>query len=325
MHSTPTSRWKNRVTENRLFTLDEQNWLSMDKLETIRRFVRVAELGSFTRAADSLGLPKASVSNGVRQLEEHLGTRLLMRSTRRVTLTQDGLDMLERSRAILADIDALDGHYRQQPNAERGVLRVDMTTQFARHVLIPRLPEFLGRYPGISLELSSIDQPVDIIREGFDCVIRSGELADSSLVAQRLTLQRCRNYVSQCYIERKGLPTSIKDLPQHELIGYTTSLGVRDPGFEYVDGEGTTRLIEMPTPVTVNGTVAYLEACKAGLGIAQIPETRVCRNKLKDELIEVLPNHCAAPLPMNVVYASRRLQPRRLLVFIEWLREIVNE
>lgn len=295
----------------------------MDKIETIRRFIRVAELGSFTRAADSLGLPKASVSNGVRQLEDHLGTRLFMRSTRRVTLTQDGHHMLIRGRAILAEIDALDEHFRPDPANVQGMLRVDMTTQFARHVLIPRLPEFLARYPGITLELSSIDQPVDVIREGFDCVIRSGELVDSSLVARPLTRQLCRNYVSASYIARKGKPQTLGDLRQHDLIGYTTTLGVRDPGFEYVDDAGATQLIQMPIVVTVNGTVAYLEACRAGLGIAQIPETGICRQVLKDELIEVLPAYRATPLPMHVVYASREHQPRRLLVFIDWLREIV--
>ena len=144
----------------------------MDKIHAMQLFLRVAELESFSRAADTLGLPKGSVSRQIQALENHLGTQLLHRTTRRVQLTQDGMIYYERAKDLLSNLDELDGLFHHDPTSISGKLRVDMPVGVARNLVMPRLPAFLHQYPGLELELSSSDRLVDLIREGFDCVVR---------------------------------------------------------------------------------------------------------------------------------------------------------
>lgn len=158
----------------------------MDKIHAMQLFVRVAELESFSRAAESLTLPKGSVSRQIQALENRLGTQLLHRTTRRVSLTQDGMVYYERAKDLLTNLDELDGMFQHDPSTISGRLRVDMPVSVARNLVIPKLPAFLQQYPGIELELSSSDRLVDVIREGFDCVVRVGALKDSGLIARPL-------------------------------------------------------------------------------------------------------------------------------------------
>lgn len=158
----------------------------MDKIHAMQLFIRVAELESFSRAADTLGLPKGSVSRQIQALESHLGARLLHRTTRRVQLTQDGMVYYERARDLLSNLEELDGMFQLDPSSISGRLRVDMPVAVAKKLVIPQLPAFLQQYPGIELELSSSDRLVDVVREGFDCVVRVGTLKDSGLIARPL-------------------------------------------------------------------------------------------------------------------------------------------
>ena len=158
----------------------------MDKIYAMQLFVRVAELSSFSNAAESMGLPKGSVSRQIQALETELGTQLLHRTTRRVQLTQDSMVYYERAKDLLANIEELDGMFLHDPSSISGRLRVDMPVAVAKNLVIPRLPDFLQHYPGIELELSSSDRLVDVIREGFDCVVRVGTLKDSGLIARQL-------------------------------------------------------------------------------------------------------------------------------------------
>ena len=190
----------------------------MNQLDAMHVFVRVAELASFTRAADSLGLPKASASTAVQQLENLLGTRLLHRTTRKVQTTQDGQVFYERCKDLLADVDELQGMFRQAPQALRGRLRVDMPSGMAHSVVIPRLPEFLDLHPQLELELSSADRRVDLVREGFDCVVRVGTLGDSALIARPLGQFRVANCASPTYLQRYGVPRTLEDLATHRLV-----------------------------------------------------------------------------------------------------------
>ncbi len=148
----------------------------MDKIHAMQLFIRVAELESFSRAADTLGLPKGSVSRQIQALESHLGARLLHRTTRRVQLTQDGMVYYERAKDLLSNLEELDGMFQGDPSSISGRLRVDMPISVAKKLVIPKLPAFLQQYPGIEIELSSSDRLVDVVREGFDCVIRVGTL-----------------------------------------------------------------------------------------------------------------------------------------------------
>lgn len=294
-------------------------------LARLQAFVRVADVGSFTRAAAQLGLPKASVSAAVQRLEDQLGTRLLHRTTRRVQLTPDGQACLERCRDLLADVEELQQMFVPARAGLRGRLRVDMPLGTASHLVLPRLPEFLQAHPDIALELSSTDRRVDLVAEGFDCVLRVGTLADSSLVARPLGVYRLMNVASPAYVQRHGLPQALDDLDRHALVHYVPVLGGRSPGFEWVDDAGLPRWRPMAGALTVNNSEAYLGACLAGLGIIQAPATALRPRVARGELVELLPQHTAAPMPVSLLYAHRRHLPRRVQAFMQWIGEVMAE
>lgn len=298
----------------------------MRLLESMEIFARVAELGSFTAAADSLGLSRASVSSAVQQLEALLGTRLLHRTTRSVRTTQDGRVFYERGRDLLADLDELQNLFREDDARLQGRLRVDMPLPVARDVVIPRLPEFLRLHPGLEVELSSTDRFVDLVREGFDCVLRVGTLEDSSLIARPLGEYRMVSCASTEYLAERGTPRTLDDLSGHRLVHYVLNLGARPPGFEYLDSRqpGGELSLPMAGAVTVNNTEAYLEACIAGLGIIQVPEPGVRHLLESGELEEVLPQYPPAPMPVSLLYANRRHLPKRVQVFMAWMAEIMK-
>ena len=244
----------------------------MDKIHAMQLFIRVADLESFSRAAETLALPKGSVSRQIQALESHLGVRLLHRTTRRVQLTQDGMVYYERAKDLLSNLDELDGMFQHDPASISGRLRVDMPVGFAKKMVIPHLPTFLQQYPGIELELSSSDRLVDVIREGFDCVVRVGALKDSGLIARPLGKLTQINCASPDYLARFGYPQSLEDLADHALIHYASTLGARPPGFEVMI-DGAVRWVKTGGILTVNSTETYQAACIAGLGIIQVPRT----------------------------------------------------
>ncbi|PXW99433.1 DNA-binding transcriptional LysR family regulator [Sphaerotilus hippei] len=296
----------------------------MNQLEAMQIYVQVAELASFTQAATRLGLPRASVSGAVQWLEAHFGTRLLHRTTRRVRMTQDGQVCLERCQDLLADLDDLQTLFHTGPAALSGRLRVDMSLGIARHIVLPRLPEFLDAHPGLHLEISSTDRRVDPVREGFDCVLRVGVLADSSLIARPLGLHRQINLASPAYLARHGTPRTLDDLARHRLVHYLPTLGARPVGFEHVEIDtGEQRCLPMPGPVTVNNSEAYISACLAGLGLIQVPALGVQALVDAGQLVEVLPRHQAAPLPVSLLHAHRRHLPRRVQVFMAWVAQVM--
>ncbi|GAA5167522.1 LysR family transcriptional regulator [Viridibacterium curvum] len=297
----------------------------MEQLDAMQIFVRVAELASFTQAADSLGLPKASVSGAVQNLEARLGTRLLHRTTRRVQLTQDGQVFYERAKDLIVDMDELRNLFRQDQGQLRGRLRVDMPLRVARDFVIRRLPEFLAAHPELDVELSSTDRRVDLVREGFDCVLRVGALSDSSLVARPIGQYTMMNVVSPDYIATWGTPHTLADLAQHRLIHYVPVLGARSGGFEYTDDDGKTHHLAMAGALTVNNSDAYLAACLSGLGIAQVPEVGLDGLLEGGHLVPVLPAHRAPAMPIHLLYANRRHLPRRVQVFMAWLTQIMGE
>ncbi|WP_395489906.1 LysR family transcriptional regulator [Cedecea davisae] len=295
----------------------------MDKIHAMQLFVRVAELESFTRAADTLGLPKGSVSRQIQALESTLGTRLLHRTTRRVQLTQDGMVYYERCRDLLANLDELDGLFQSDPASISGRLRVDMPVTLARGLIIPKLPGFLQQYPGIELELSSSDRMVDVVREGFDCVVRVGQLKDSGLVARPIGKFTMINCASPDYLSRFGYPENLDDLASHALVHYAQNLGSRPQGFE-VWLDKTTQWVKTGGLITVNSTETYQAACVAGLGIIQVPRVGVKAQLKNGSLVEILPQYRAEPMPISLLYPHRRNLSRRVHLFMEWLTEILK-
>ena len=298
----------------------------MDQLEAMRIFARVAELASFTRAAESLGIPKASASTTVAALETELGARLLHRTTRRVELTQDGRVFYDRCKDLLADVDELHSLFEQTPAALSGRLRVDMPASMARDYIVPALPEFLRGHPKLTIELSSTDRLVDLVREGFDCVLRVGNLADSALIARPLGSYTIASCASPDYLQRQGKPRRIEDLQAqgHQLIHYSTHFGARPFGYEYWDGERY-RTLQLGGALTVNSAEAYEAACLSGLGIIQAPLSGRLREHIKaGRLQEILPKQRAEPMPVNLLYVHRRHLPKRVQVFMNWVAQVLQ-
>lgn len=292
----------------------------MRTIEGMQIFVRVAELSSFTQAAEQLSLPKARVSTAVQQLESELGTRLLHRTTRRVQLTQDGQAFYERSKDVLADMDELQTMFQHGVQSLRGRLRVDMPTLIARDQIVPRLPQFLAEHPHIDIELSSTDRRVDLVREGFDCVLRVGPLLDSGLVARPLGELKQINCASPAYLQQHGTPTTLDDLAAHRMVHYVPTLGAKPSGWEY-QAQGRTHTVAMAGALTVNSTEAYQAACLAGLGLIQAPAAGVQSLIERGLFVEVMPQHRAPSLPVSLLYANRRNLPKRVQVFMAWVAQ----
>ncbi|MBX3604219.1 MAG: LysR family transcriptional regulator [Piscinibacter sp.] len=292
-------------------------------LHALAVFARVAELASFTRAAEQLGLPKARTSTAVRQLEQQLGTQLLQRTTRSVRLTPDGEQFYARCKELLTEADELASLFRQSPAELRGRLRLDMPTALARNLVLPRLPEFLAAHPLVALEISSTDRQVDLVHEGFDCVVRVGRLRDSELIARPLGHYRMVNCASPDYLARFGTPRSLEDLDRHWLIHYAPTLGGQVAGFEYLDGAHE-RHRPMAGPVTVNNADAYQAACLAGLGLIQVPAAGVRALLVEGRLVEVLGAHVPAPMPVSLLYAHRHHVPARLQALLAWLAALIT-
>lgn len=296
----------------------------MNKIDAMHAFVRVAELSSFTLAAQSLGISKANISGLIQSLEEWLGTRLFHRTTRKVHLTEDGQAFYERCKDLLADMEELETIFQHGPEQVSGRLRVDMTTGMAKNIIIPRLPEFLNKHPKLEVQLSSTDRKVDLVREGFDCVVRVGTLNDSSLIARSLGKLKLINCASPTYLKTYGIPETLDDLARHQLIHYVPIFGAKSSGWEYWDGTANTS-INMSGALTVNNGEAYEAACLAGLGLIQAPEIAVRHHIQQGRLVDVLPGYLAAPMPISLLYANRRHLSKRIRVFMDWVAEVFRQ
>jgi DNA-binding transcriptional LysR family regulator len=296
----------------------------MNTIEAMHIFVRVAELASFTRAADTLGLPKATASTAVQQLEASVGARLLHRTTRKVELTQDGRAFYERCKDLLSDMDELQTMFQRAPQALSGRLRVAMSSGIARHFVLPRLAAWLQSHPRIELELSSTDRRVDLVREGFDCTVRVGNLTDSSLVARPLGAFAIGNYASRAYLEHYGVPRTIDDLADHRLIHFVGTLGGKSEGFEYPDGKGGYANLAMAGALTVNNADAYQAACIAGLGIIQAPCIGIDHLLASGALVEILTDLVSEPMPVTLLYPHRRNLSARTQAFMNWMADVLT-
>jgi DNA-binding transcriptional LysR family regulator len=293
------------------------------ELEQLRIFARVAGLESFTRAADQLGLAKGRVSTAVQQLEAQVGARLLQRTTRRVQLTPDGDQFLERCKELIADAEQLQAMFQPAASGLRGRLRIDLPNALARDLIIPRLPEFLSAHPLLEVGISTTDRRVDLVQEGFDCVLRVGALADSELVARPLGAMRMRNVASSAYLRTHGTPTTLADLAQHRVVHYAAKLGTQGAGWEYQDG-GVVRVHPMRSAIVVNGTDAYQAACLAGLGLIQAPVQGTQRLLDAGLLVEVMPGFTAAPMPVSLLYPHRRQIAPRVQAVLNWITQVVE-
>ena len=294
----------------------------MDLIEQLRVFLRVAHSGGFTAAAEQLGMPRPTVSLAVQRLEARLGVRLLNRTTRHVSLTQDGQALLERAAALVADAEELQQQFNPQGAPLAGRLRVDMPSRVARRLVAPALPGFLARHPGIALELGSSDRPVDLLHEGIDCALRVGELASGSLVARPMGTMRLIHCASPAYLARHGVPQSPADLPAHQAVNYASASSGRTVPWEWLE-DGEWRTLPLPGAVAVNNVETYIACALAGLGLIQVPAYHVQDHLRSGELVELLQPWPAPTMPVNLVYPHRRHLSRRVQAFAAWLADVL--
>lgn len=294
----------------------------MDQILAIRTFVRVAEAGSFAKAADTLNLPRSSVSKLVQDLEAHLGTKLVERTTRSVTMTIEGIAYHERALRLLADLDDMDGTIAGSRSAPKGKLRVDIGSVLANQILIPALSDFQHHYPDVDLMLGVSDRPADLVSEGIDCVIRGGALSDSSMKARKLCELDYVLCASPAYLGGLHLPERPDDMAKHRIVSYfSASSGKRFP-LRFQRGEERSEYLSTSSGISVNESTAHLNALLAGLGIGQSFGFLARPHIEKGRLIELLPDWKPDNHTLHLVYPADRFPNPRLRAFTQWAEKI---
>jgi LysR family transcriptional regulator for bpeEF and oprC len=294
----------------------------MDLLHAMKVFARVVESSSFTRAADTLDMPRASATIVIQQLEAHLKTRLLQRTTRSLSLTPDGAAYYERCVRILGDIEEAENAFAATARSPRGKLRIDMPTSLGRRLVLPDLYAFHARYPDIDLMVGFGDKPVDLIQESVDCVIRVGALPTSNLVARRIGWYRPVTVASPEYLARHGTPETLEMLrEQHVAVNYFWGRNGRLMDFAFmVDGEPVT--VKMNGSMAVNDTDAWLESCLRGVGIIQAPYFMAVADLQSGALHEVLQDWKPPAMPIWAVYPQNRHLSPAVRVFVDWIAQL---
>ena len=297
----------------------------MQNLEPILIFITVAEMGSFTRAADILGIQKGRASMAIRKLEADIGARLLHRTTRSVQFTEDGRAFHARARDLLAEVDDLHSMFASDHVALRGRLRVDLPTEVARSTIVPALPDFLAAHPELELELSSTDRQVDLVQEGLDCVLRLGAIGNETLIARPLGKLRVVNAASPAYLARYGIPRSVDDLRRqgHRTVHFSTMLSAKPSGWEYPDGDSYAKL-RLPVALHVNSAQTYDAAAVAGLGLIQAPLLGISQYIESGALVEIMPEFRRRAIPVSLVVAHRSNLSRRVRVFMKWIEDVLT-
>lgn len=295
----------------------------MDTFTAMEAFVRVVETGTFTKAADALGRPKAAVTRLIQQLEAHLRVKLLHRTTRRVTVTPEGMIYYQQALRLLGEVRELEATLSQSRRGPRGRLRVESSGTISRLLLVPALPSFYARYPQIHIELGVSDRVVDLLADNVDCAIRGGAVKDDSLVARHLGDLCYWLCASPRYLERHGAPLHPRELagPAHAVVSYFSSLSGKELPFVFIR-EGERLEVQGRSLITLNETNAYLAAGLAGLGVMFAPRFVLEPYLASGELVRVLEGWRPEPRPLFLVYPPTRQLSAGARVFIEWLREL---
>ena len=293
----------------------------MDRFDTMLAFTRVVELKSFTQAATSLNMPKATLSAQVAALEKRLNVKLLHRTTRQVSATTDGAVYYEHALRLLSELEHAESALTQSRQVYRGRLRVDTSLTIAKQILIPNLHDFLSRYPEIELELGCTDRAVDLLQEGVDCAIRGGMPIDESLVARKLIETSPITCASPAYLERNGTPKTPQALEQHHVIHFISPRTGRVSGLRYIQ-DGQIAHYSGRRKVAMNDIGACLEAALAGMGIVQLPYLSVRNDIVNGKLIRILRDFPAEAAPAYIVYLQNRHLSANVRVFVDWAVEL---
>lgn len=291
----------------------------IDRLDSMRLLVRIVERGSFTAAAADIGVPRSTATEAISRLETRLGARLLERTTRHVGPTPDGEAYYRRCVAILAEVEEAEGALRgEQPS---GPLRIDAHGRLTRSFILPRLPEFLEKYPLIDLHIGQGDRLVDLLREGVDCAIRAGDPVESGMIMRRLADIPEATVASPAYLERHGIPATPDDLKGHKQIGYVSSRSGAVMPLEFRVANQL-REVSLPCSITANEADTMTELALMGYGLIQAPRYRFQADFEKGALVEVLPDYPPDPLPLAAYYPQNRQLAPRVRVFIDWIVDV---
>ncbi|MEO7773095.1 MAG: LysR family transcriptional regulator [Steroidobacteraceae bacterium] len=296
----------------------------MNKLQAITVFVRIVDTGGMGRAAEALGLARPAVTTLIQRLETSLGVRLLNRSTRRVSVTPEGAAYYERCLAILEDLREADDSISSGHAAPRGRLRIDVPTLIARSVLVPALPQFFARYPEIDLALATRERRADLIEEGIDCALWSGEVAESNVVARRVGFLYFATCAAPVYLATHGRPTHPRELVQHRCINrFAAGSG---HVAEWLYRRGSERFaLRLPGDLALEDENSYVAAAQAGVGIAQIPAFVLKEAMERGTLELLLGDWFPEPAPLQLVYPQHRHVSGKLRVFVDWVATLLAE
>ncbi len=296
---------------------------NMDKLAAIETFLAVAETGSFTRAADRLGVPKARVSQRIGDLEQAWGVRLFQRTTRRVTLTDEGLACRDRCSSWLGGLHEMETELRGDRPFASGLVRIDLLASVARQVVAPALPALLRQHPGLRIELSASNRLSSLVEEGVDIALRGGRLEDSSLVARPLGEVRAGVFAAPAWLARYGQPVHPAAVMPGQRLGLQGGRRRRCLPWMFTRDDQTFVLDDMPA-LTFDDDAVALEACLAGAGLLCCPYFVVTAALGRGELVPVLPGWECGHWPVQLVYPSRQFLPVRVRVVLEWLTGVLT-
>jgi len=277
----------------------------MDRLQAMEVFIRVVDTNSFTKAALTLNLPRASVTNIIQNLEAYLKVRLLQRTTRRLNLTADGASYYARCVRVLAEIDEIEGAFSATKIVPRGRLRIETSGPVGKLILVPALDDFHARYPEIELTIGMSDRRVDIIEDGVDCAIRVGSLIDSNMVARRLADFHFVTAATPGYLQRHGMPASLQDLDGHVAAKYISARTSRPMDLRFVVDNKDVE-VKTPSTFTVNDAEALLAVGLKGLGVFQVARMLALPHLDSGALVEVLPQWKPSKMEMSIVYPQDR-------------------
>jgi len=297
----------------------------MDQLQGMRVFARVAELGSFARAADDLAMSRAMASSYVAQLEKHLGTRLLHRTTRKVTVSPEGAVYLERCRRVLAEIQAADDEMRHARARPQGKLRIDVPVAFGRYLLMPALPAFTERYPEMALEIRFNDRYVDLASEHIDVVLRSGEVKAPDLIARRIATSRMVTCAAPSYLARHGIPRTPADLRNHRTIGFLRADNSRPAEWKFAHGRDGVQKLKLSFALSFNTSEPMVSSAYEGQGIIQTTDLLLGRAIAEGRVVELLKEYSCEGPPLSVVYPRATQHLAKVRVFAEFAAEIMRK
>ncbi len=291
----------------------------MDTLDGMKTVVAVVETGSFTAAGERLGISKALVSKYIGEVEKALGVRLFNRSTRRLALTEGGQTYYQRVIPLIEEFTEMLDHVSGDRVEARGQLRISVPVAFGEMSLAPLLPEFLARYPNLSIDLQLTDRMIDMLQEGVDVVVRLGSVDDSSLVAREITRLPLILAAAPAYLQTHARPVSADDLESHTCIIDSNFRVGHD--WPLTNEQGETRIVHVKSRVSVNSPSAVREICIAGGGLGLIPAFIVQDALQSGQLIQLLPNYKTLEFGMYAIYPHRRYLSKKMQCFITFLQE----